>query len=205
VGAGKASASFLRRNGGESIAAGVPHDPKQGRSGRATPNRRSPPGCRLVRRPASGSREMARRKIEQSAPRPRSVLNPNTRRRRCSKLEREGRRGKPWPLVGGSRRRVRSVPHGGGLAAGIEGASGDHAPFSGVTRGCCLQTSGNCQKKPARRWPGSRSRFRFSGRRLLWCSRQAASGVSRRQELSYSASYKFVPRLGGFPLAGCWA
>jgi hypothetical protein len=87
-GPGRATASFPPTNvRGKSNAAGEPHDPKQGRSGRATPKRRQPPGCRLVRRPASGSREVARRHIEQSVPRPRSVLHPNTRRR-CSKLER---------------------------------------------------------------------------------------------------------------------
>ena len=76
--------------GEKSDATGLPHDPGQGRSGRAAPNRRYPPRCRLVRRPASGSREVARRHIEQSPPRPGSVLHPDTRRRRCSKLEREG-------------------------------------------------------------------------------------------------------------------
>ena len=80
-----------KRVRGEVNAGGEPQDPKQGRSNRATPKRHSPHWLCLVLGPASSSSEMARRQIEQFAHRPRSIFDPDSRRRRLSKLERKPR------------------------------------------------------------------------------------------------------------------
>src|SRR5439155_24537351 len=53
--------------GGRSHARRARQDPEQGRSDRATPNRRHTPRSRLVRRPTAGSRQVARRQIKQPA------------------------------------------------------------------------------------------------------------------------------------------
>src|SRR5207244_4708317 len=67
AGGAKVDPSLFLGLGGRSHARRARQDPEQGRSDRATPNRRHTPRLRLVRRPTAGSRQVARRQIKQPA------------------------------------------------------------------------------------------------------------------------------------------